>query len=328
MKIAIDIMSGDKSPDANINGVINTLKKTKKIFFTLVGDEKIIKKNKELNKYKKNFNIIHTSQIVTINDRPSRIIKIKPDSSLVKCISLIKDKKTDAVISSGNTGCLLASSLFILGKIENISRPALAAYIPNEKKGFVLCDVGANAINKPAHLLEFSLMAKAYIEYLEDIKNPKISLLNIGIEENKGNDLIKETYQLLKNNIPNFIGNIESRDLFKNKADIVICDGFTGNIVLKLIEGTVEKMIKWTTKSINSHSISKFAKPMLYPVFKDIKKNFDYEEHGATPLMGVNGIVLKCHGSSNEKAIENAINKAKKCIENNFIEKIKENLQK
>ena len=328
MKIAIDIMSGDKAPDANINGVINTLKKTKKTFFTLVGDEKIIKKNKVLNKYKKNFDIIHTSQIVATDDRPSRITKTKPDSSLVQCVNLIKDKKVDAVISSGNTGCLLASSLLTLGKIEGISRPALAAYIPNEKNGFVLCDVGANSINKPAHLLEFSLMAKAYIEYLEDIKNPKISLLNIGTEENKGNDLIKETYQLLKNNIPNFIGNIESRDLFNNKADIIICDGFTGNIVLKLIEGTVEKMIKWTTKSINSHSISKFAKPMLYPVFSDIKKNFDYEEHGATPLLGVNGIILKSHGSSNEKAIESAINKAKKCIKNNFIAKIKENLQK
>ena len=321
-------MSGDNAPKCNIDGVVNTLKNTKEIFFTLVGNKDVIKKNKILNQYKKNFNIVHTTQIVDLNDIPSRIIKTKPDSSLVKCIQLLKEKKVDAIISAGNTGCLLASALLTLGKIKGISRPALAAYIPNEKKGFILCDIGANSNNKPIHLLEFALMSKAYIQYLEDIKHPKIALLNIGQEGNKGNELTKQTYQLLKNNIANFVGNIESRYIFNNRADIIICDGFTGNIVLKLIEGTINKMINWTTNSINSHSISKFAKPMMYPVFSDIKKTFDYEEHGATPLLGVNGIVLKCHGSSNKKAIENAIIKAQKCIANNFIKKIESTLIK
>ena len=241
-------------------------------------------------------------------------------------VNIVKDNEVDAIVSSGNTAALLSSSLMMLGKIEKIKRPALGAFIPTEKGGFVLCDVGANSDNKPIHLLQFSLMASAYIKYLENIKNPKIALLNIGIEKNKGNNLSIDTYKLLDKYSQNFIGNIEARYILENKADIVICDGFTGNIVLKLIEGTVNKMIQWTKKSINQHSVSKLAQPLLYPVFKDIKKNFDYEEHGGAPLLGVNGIVIKCHGASNEKAILNGLLHAKKCVENNFISKIKESL--
>ena len=222
----------------------------------------------------------------------------------------------------------LKNWILILGKIDRIRRPALAAFIPTDKGGFVLCDVGANSDNKPIHLLQFSLMASAYIKYLEKIKKPKIALLNIGEESNKGNNMIVETHKLLDEYLDNFIGNLESRYILDNKADIVICDGFTGNIVLKLIEGTVKKMIDWTTDSINKHSISKLAKPMLFPVFSDIKKNFDYEEHGGAPLLGVNGIVIKCHGASNEKAIYNGLEHARKCVENDFIKKIKKSLDK
>ena len=323
MKIALDISSGDLAPNSTINGALNYLKNNGNAELILVGQKKhlnLLKKNK--------FVTIEANQLIDINDKPSRIIKTKPDSSMVKCISLLELNKVDAVISAGNTGCLLASSLFKIGKIDQIKRPALSAFIPIDNKGFLLCDVGANANNKPTHLLEFSLMAEAYIKYLEGVEKPKVALLNIGNESNKGNDLFIETFKLLESNLPNFIGNIESRYIFDNKADIIICDGFTGNIVLKLIEGLVTKMMHWTTKSINNHSISKLAKPMLYPVFKDIKKSFDYEEHGGTPLLGINGIVLKCHGSSNEKAIENAIFKAEKCINNDFIEKIKQSLNK
>ena len=328
MNIAIDIMNGDNSPSSVINGAIQFLKKSNNTTLYLVGKKKIF------NQYKKKLKSIKSSRYVLTSaeedildsDSITRLFKNRPESSLIKCIQLLKDKTVDAVVSAGNTGGLLASSLIMLGKIKDIRRPALGAYIPTEKGGFVLCDVGANSNNKPIHLLQFSLMASAYIKYLENKKNPKIALLNIGKESNKGNSLSVETYELLKKYSKNFIGNIESRYIFNNDADIVICDGFTGNVVLKLIEGTINKMISWTRTSIDNHSISKLAKPMLYPVFNDIKKTFDYEEHGGVPLLGINGIVIKCHGSSNNKAIYNGLLHAEKCVENNFIKEISTSL--
>ena len=325
MKIAIDVMNGDNSPSSNVNGAIRYLIKNPNDKIFLVGKKSTLNQTKKILTSKKisNYEFIYAEQEVSDDDSMTRLFKQKPESSLIKCIHLLKNKDVDAILSSGNTAALLSSSLMILGKIDAIKRPALGAFIPTEKGGFVLCDVGANSNNKPIHLLQFSLMATAYIKYLENIKNPRVALLNIGAEKNKGNNLTIETYELLEKYSKNFIGNIEARYILENKADIVICDGFTGNIVLKLIEGTVNKMIKWTKKSINKHSVSKLAQPLLYPVFKDIKKNFDYEEHGGAPLLGVNGIVIKCHGSSNDKAIYNGLLYAKKCVENNFIEKIK-----
>ena len=328
MKIAIDVMNGDKSPSSNINAALKYLIKNPKDYIYLVGKKTVLKKYTSNFKNKKidNFKYIYAEETISENDSMTRLFKKKPNCSLIKCIDLLKKNEVDAIVSSGNTAALLSSSLIMLGKIDKIKRPALGAFIPTEKGGFVLCDVGANSDNKPIHLLQFSLMATAYIKYLEDIKNPKIALLNIGGESSKGNQLSIETYKLLEKYAQNFIGNLESRYLLENKADIVICDGFTGNVVLKLIEGTINKMINWTKKSINNHSVSKLAQPLLYPVFKDIKKNFDYEEHGGAPLLGVNGIVIKCHGASNEKAILNGLLHARKCVKNDFISKIKESL--
>ena len=330
MKIAIDVMNGDKAPSSNINAALKYSIKNPEDDIYLVGKKTVLKKYQSDFKSKSisNFKNIYAEDTISEDDSMTRLFKRKPECSLIKCIELLKNNEVDAIVSSGNTAALLSSSLIILGKIDKIRRPALGAFIPTEKGGFVLCDVGANSDNKPIHLLQFSLMATAYIKYLEDIKKPKIALLNIGNEAKKGNQLSIETYNLLDKYSENFIGNLESRYLLENKADIVICDGFTGNIVLKLIEGTINKMIGWTKKSINNHSVSKLAKPLLYPVFKDIKKNFDYEEHGGAPLLGVNGIVIKCHGASNEKAIFNGLLHAKKCVENDFISKIKESLNK
>jgi len=331
MKIGLDIMSGDNAPLSNINGAIRYIQnsKSKDNCIVLYGNENILNNNKNLiSKNKKRISTFSTSQIINMNDRPSVAFKSKRNSSMIKIIDHLNENKVDAAVSSGNTGALLASSLLILGKIEGIRRPALAPFIPIGKKGFILCDAGANTDVKPEHLLQFAFMASAYIEHLDKINNPSIGLLNIGTERNKGNQLTKNTFKLLENNFKNFIGNIESRSLFDNKVDIVICDGFTGNIVLKLIEGTIHSMINTTMKSVNSHSISKIVKPVLYPVFSDIKKSFDYEEHGGTPLLGVNGIVTKCHGSSNDKAIENALLNTQKSFENNLINDIKKNLIK
>ncbi len=331
MKIGLDIMSGDNAPLSNINGAINYINNplSKNNTIILYGNENIIKNNISLiKKHKKRISTRITSHIINMNDSPSMAFKTKRNSSMIKIIDDLNDSNVDAAVSSGNTGALLASSLLILGKIKGIRRPALAPYIPIGKKGFILCDAGANTDIRPEHLLQFAYMSSAYIEHLGIINNPKIGLLNIGTEENKGSTLIKNTYKLLEKNFKNFKGNIESRSLLDSKVDIVICDGFTGNIVLKLIEGTISLMINITKQSINSHSLSKIVKPVLYPVFDDLKKSFDYEEYGGTPLLGVNGIVTKCHGSSNHKAIENALLNTQKSFENNLINDIKNNLTK
>ena len=322
MKIALDVIGGDNAPLSTIEGAFSYLddQGDSAAELILLGDKDQIESSiRNLSHDKSDITIQHTTETVGMNERSSRIFKEKPNSSLVQSVQLVRDGKAQAVVSAGNTGALLASSLFLIGKIPGIRRPAFAPFIPTNKEGFILCDAGANSDNKPEHLLQFAFMASAYIKHLDKIHRPKIGLLNIGIEKNKGNQLIKQTFPLLEHNFKNFIGNIESRTLFDNKVDIVVCDGFTGNIVLKLIEGTVNNMVKNTMKSINSHSLSKIIKPVLSPVLKDIKKSLDYEEHGGTPLLGVNGIVMKCHGASNDKAIENALLNTQKSYENNLI---------
>ena len=318
IKIALDMMGGDNAPSSNIGGVVEFLSESSnsaKIY--LVGKSDLISKELEShpNIASKNFEIVNTSQIVLPDDRPSRILKEKPDSSMVKSINLLNDNIVDAVVSAGNTGCLLASSFFKLGTIKNIKRPALVAFIPSENGNFLICDVGANSSAKPIHLLHFSKMASIYINNYLNIENPKIGLLNIGSEKGKGNELVKESYNLIKDNLKNFIGNIESRYIFDGKADIVVCDGFTGNIVLKLIEGITNYNFNLISSKLDSDSNQKI---------NSIKKMYNYEEYGATPILGIKGLVLKSHGSSSKLSIKNALKTAEKLHKFNLINKFEE----
>ena len=315
IKIALDIMGGDNAPQSNINGAIDFLKKNQgSVKIYMVGNKKYILPELEKNKNIPNdtFEIIHTSQIVTSDDKPSKIIKTKPDSSMNKTICLLKDNIVDAVISSGNTGCLVSSSFFNLGTIEGIKRPALFTIIPSEKGNFLLGDVGANPSSKPEQLLQFSKMASIFAKYQLKINEPKIGLLNIGSEPNKGTELIKETYSLMNDELTNFIGNIESRYIFDSKADIVICDGFTGNIVLKLIEGTMNYNLNLITNKLNLKSTEQI---------ESLKSVYDYEQTGAAPILGINGLVLKSHGASSRISIFNALRTAEKLSSINLISK-------
>ena len=250
------------------------------------------------------------------------------DSSLVKSIQLVKDGEAQAAVSAGNTGALLTSSLFLIGKIPGIRRPAFAPFIPTNNGGFILCDAGANADSKPQHLVQFALMASAYIEHLKNRPNPKVALLNIGREENKGNELMSNAYPMLKTHVRNFIGNIESRYILEGKADVVICDGFTGNIVLKLTEGIISHLMGWIQERIKVHSADNDISSIITPVFTDIKNTLDHEEHGATPLLGINGVVMKCHGSSSERGIKNSIIAAQKTVEGKLIDGIADRLSR
>ena len=331
IRIALDMMGGDNAPSSIINGVINFLKEHKngEVELHLVGSmldnlkilmnegwysERGINSDKIIHDKYASIQLYKSTQIVDYKDRPSRIIKTKPNSSMNISINLLKEGIVDAVISAGNTGCLLASSFFNLGMIKGIKRPALFAFIPSENGNFLICDVGANSSAKPEHLLQFGKMASIYMKFQMKINQPKIGLSNIGSEENKGNELSKNSFNLLSENLENFIGNIESRYIFDGKTDIVLCDGFTGNIVLKLIEGMAQ---------YNLNLISSKLKLDNNKIVKDIKKIYNYEQYGATPILGVEGLVFKSHGSSSEKGIKNAIKTAYKVSKINLIDKFK-----
>tara|TARA_Y100000768_G_scaffold107705_1_gene79114 strand:+ start:1188 stop:2138 length:951 start_codon:yes stop_codon:yes gene_type:complete len=312
IQIALDIMGGDNAPYSNLDGAIQFLNDYKDVKLCLVGDKSIIESEfvKKTNFTPNNYEIISTSQIVLPDDKPSKIIKNKPNSSMNKAICLLKNNDVGAVVSSGNTGCLVSSAFFNLGTINNIKRPALFALIPSKNGDFLICDVGANTSPKPEQLFQYAEMATVYTQYVQGIKNPKLALLNIGSESNKGTDLIKSSFNLLSDNLENFIGNIESRYIFDGKADIIICDGFTGNITLKLIEGMMTYNYQLIADKLRLKDDNKI---------NELKSIYDYEQVGATPILGINGLVLKSHGSSTGKSIYNALKSAKKLIEINLI---------
>ena len=331
MKIALDVLGGDNAPESNIKGVFSYLDhyvdSAEEII--LLGDRAQIETTiKSLSRDVSDVSIIHTSEVVGMNERASRIFREKPDSSLVKSIQLVKDGEAQAAVSAGNTGALLTSSLFLIGKIPGIRRPAFAPFIPTNNGGFILCDAGANADSKPQHLVQFALMASAYIEHLKIKPNPKVALLNIGQEKNKGNELMTNAYPMLKAHVRNFIGNIESRYILEGKADVVICDGFTGNIVLKLTEGIISHLMVWIQERIKVHSADNDISSIINPVFKDIRNTLDHEEVGAAPLLGINGVVMKCHGSSSERGIKNSIIAAQKTVEGKLIDGIADRLSR
>ncbi|MAJ33869.1 MAG: phosphate--acyl-ACP acyltransferase, partial [Candidatus Marinimicrobia bacterium] len=267
----------------------------------------------------------HTKDTVSIKDKSSTVIKKRPNSSLVKGIQLLKENKVDAFVSAGHTGAIMSASLLLLGRIKGIKRPALAAYLPIGKRGKVLCDVGANPDAKPEHLLQSSIMASNYYSYVENFPNPKIGLINIGSEPNKGSELYQETYKLLTKT-PKFIGNIEGRNILTSEADVLICDGFVGNTLLKFAESWVGTFTDEIKSRMDEKISFQVGSKLMKPIFKDLQKRYDYEEHGGTPLLGVNGISIVCHGSSGPKSIMNSIFLAQRCIKNDLLKSTQENI--
>ena len=317
LKIAIDIMGGDNSPKEPIHGIKSYIEHSldKDIFFYIVGDgqkaSNLIKNSIPKDQYQ----IIKTSQIIKMEDKPSEAFKSKPDSSMLKCIELVKDSKASALISAGNTGALLLGSSIIIKKISGVRKAILAPIIPNKSGSFILADVGANVSMKPQHFIDMGKLCTTYCESIGK-KNPSIHLLNIGQEKNKGTAAIVETYDLLSKNLTNFKGNIEARDLMNENLDIVLCDGFTGNIVLKLIEGLSHFLFDSLKDSCQDSSTENNI--------NNLKSVFDFEL--STLLLGINGIVLKCHGGSNRNSFKNAIIQAKQISESNLITKISSTL--
>mgnify|MGYP000137888289 FL=1 len=326
MKIAIDGMGGDNAPQAVVEGVVQALKEYEDIKLYITGPKDEIEK--ELSKYtypKDRVTVVHTSEVISPNEHPVMAIRKKKDSSLVKALNLVKEGECEAIISGGSTGAFLAGCTFIVGRIKGVERPALAPIMPGRNGKFMIVDVGANVDCKPQYLIQFAHMGKIYYEGMFNIKNTSIGLINIGAEEEKGNELTKATYKLLKEENFNFVGNVEPRDIPKGEVNVLVADGFVGNTALKMYEGSASNILGMIKDEIYSSSIiSKLGAVLLKPVFNGLKVKFDYKEVGGAPFLGVDGICIKAHGSSDGKAFKNAIRQTKLFKENDILNKIKE----
>ena len=326
MKIAVDAMGGDYAPHAIVSGAIAATRAAKGRFeVALVGFKEKIKEtlSYHFRVDELPISIYHASQQVEMSDSPTVALKQKKDSSIAVSMKLHKEGKVDAVVSAGNTGAVLASALINLRKIKNVMRPAIGSLIPNGKDVTLLIDAGTNVDCKPIHLLQFGIMGSIFISKIVGIENPKVGLLSIGEEETKGNELTQATYRLFKKSNLNFIGNVEGGDVLKDKSDVVVCDGFVGNIVLKFAESFNKVYSFNLRKKIGKRLQYNLGAYLLKPAFSRLKKTFDYAEYGGVPLLGVRGVCIICHGNSSSKAIKNAIFEAEKIINekvNNHIE--------
>lgn len=331
MKVAIDAMGGDNAPEAIVKGSI-LARDEYNLGIILTGKETEIKKILEKNTASfNNIDIINAEEVITNDDKPVMAIRRKKESSLVKALNAVKNKEADAVVSAGSTGALLSGGTLIIGRIEGIERPAIGSLIPNMSGGFaLLIDSGANVDSKPEFLYDFAIMGDIYLKRVMNIVSPRIALANIGAEKSKGDKLTVETYDLLENTtLPmNFIGNIEAREILQGKADIIVCDGFVGNMILKTLEGTVLELMKGLKKELMSTTRSKIGGALIKPALINFKSKFDYSEHGGAPLLGVKAPVIKAHGSSDEKAIKNAVRQAKICCDSNVNELIEESIMR
>ncbi|EGA89500.1 Fatty acid/phospholipid synthesis protein [Planococcus donghaensis MPA1U2] len=313
MRIAVDAMGGDNAPKEIIAGVYKALEEFTDIEIQLYGHED---KMKEFLKEHDRLTIVHCEEVITSEDDPARSVKRKKDASMVRMAQAVKDGNADGCVSAGNTGALMSAGLFIVGRIDGVDRPALAPTLPTiDSKGFVMLDLGANAEAKPEHLVQYAIMGSIYAEKVRSIKNPTVGLLNIGTEEKKGNDLTKAAFPLLKEAPVNFIGNVESRDLLNGVADVVVTDGFTGNMVLKTIEGTAMNVFAMMKDVFMSSVKTKVAAFLVKDDLKGLKGMLDYSEYGGAGLFGLKAPVIKAHGSSNANALFNAIRQTRTMIE-------------
>jgi glycerol-3-phosphate acyltransferase PlsX len=314
MKIAVDAMGGDNAPHAIIEGSVQAAREYG-TSLVLVGVEDIVKQELENHDVRGlNIEVKHASQVVDMDDLPSIALRRKPDSSIRIAISLIRDGIAHAVVSAGNTGASMAIAKVVCGTLEGVERPAIAAVIPNLKQATIVLDVGANVDSKPRHIVQFAVMGHVYAKDILNIENPRIGLLNIGVESSKGNELTKEVFEALKRTELNFIGNVEGRDVFNGKVDVVVCDGFVGNIVLKVTESFAETMGIVLKGEFSKNVRTKAGYMLIKPEISHLKRKMDYAEYGGAPLLGINGVLIKAHGSSGAKAIKNAIRVAGESI--------------
>lgn len=330
MRIAVDAMGGDRAPQEIVRGVVQAAKEkpqgTRELI--LVGDQTQIEKElAALDVSGLPITIHHCSEVVEMGESPVLALRKKKDASIAVCANLARDGKADAVVSAGNTGAAVASTMLKWRPLQGVERPAIAIVVPAPSGVFVLLDAGANSDCRPKHLLQFGVMGDVYARTILNIRNPRVGLLSIGEEASKGNELTREAFKLLEKSRLNFFGNIEGKDVFESKVDVIVCDGFVGNVVLKLSEGltgTLQKVIK---KEIMSTLLGKIGGLMIKPTLRRIKKSWHYEQFGGAPLLGINGRCIISHGASSPTAIRNAINVAEEYIVQKVNERILQAIQ-
>lgn len=323
MRIILDGMGGDNAPAAVVEGAVLASKEIEHEII-IIGQEELIQN--ELNKYRynpKKLSVADAREVITNDEAPVRAVRSKKDSSIVKGINMVKSGEGDIFISAGSTGALLSGGLFILGRIQGIDRPALASIYPIVGgQASLLVDAGANAECKPNNLLEFGIMGNIYMKKVIGRSEPKVGLVNIGTEAAKGSTLTKDAYELLEQSDMNFIGNVEAREVPKGACDVIVCDGFTGNVVLKLTEGLAWNILQVIKKKFTDGVKAKLGAALLIDKLSELKTEFDYSEYGGAPILGVKGPIVKMHGSSSANAVKNTILKGIPYVEENVVETI------
>ena len=329
IKIAVDAMGGDNAPSEIVKGAVEAVSERPDITVCLTGQEDIIKKELEKYTYKKEqIEIVPASEVIETGEPPVNAIRKKKDSSIVVGMNLVKRGEADGFVSAGSSGAILVGGQVIVGRIKGVERPPLAPLIPTERGFSLLIDCGANVDARPSHLVQFAQMGSIYMEHVMGVKRPRVAIVNIGAEEEKGNALVKETFPLLKE-CPgiNFIGSIEAREIPHGGADVIVCEAFVGNVILKLYEGVGATMISMIKKGMMSSLRSKIGALLIKPALKSTLKSFDASQYGGAPLLGLKGLVVKTHGSSKAVEIKNSILQCVTFVEQGMNDKIKAGIQ-
>jgi glycerol-3-phosphate acyltransferase PlsX len=327
MRVAVDAMGGDNAPVVEIEGVVAAVREFG-IPVTVVGDSERLRT--ELAKHDSaglDILIKHASEVVGMHDSASDAVRKKKDSSIRVAFDLVKNGEADAVVSAGNSGATMGIGMFVLKRLSGMERPAIATIFPTLRGKTLVLDVGGNVDCKPLHLVQFATMGEVYAKYVMDVENPKVGLLSNGEEASKGNELTRETNAILKNTSFNYVGYIEGRDIFNGLVDVVVCDGFVGNVVLKLSEGLAEAIGTMLKREIQQGLLSKIGYLLARRAFKNFRKQVDYSEYGGAPLLGIDGVAMICHGGSSPKAIKNAIRFAHDYVLKGVNQKMAEKLQ-
>ena len=325
MKIVVDAMGGDLAPKEIIDGVVQAVNEFPKLEVALIGLEDQIEQYLSHNEFpRERIEVIHAPEVVGMNDPATATIRRKRNSSISLGVSLLKDPQYKAFISAGNTGAVVAASTVFLGMLEGVERPAIGTVLPTLRGFSLLLDAGANTDPKPQHLVQSALMAKVYAHEVMGIEKPSVGLLNVGEEETKGTDFVKDIHRMLSEKIPeNFEGNVEGSGIFRGDCDCIVCDGFVGNVVLKVSESLAESATALIKREIKKSPLAMLGALLMRPRLRVIRKHADYSEYGGAPLLGVNGIVMICHGRSNAKAIKNAIRAACREVEHNILDRMR-----
>ncbi len=331
MKIALDAMGGDQGPELLIDGALLALRRNKELSIILLGPENLLKERiaqcADSGNVAGRLLVEHAPETVTMEESPVEAIRKKKDSTIMRGFDLVKNGQADAMVSAGHSGATMAAAIRKLGRLEGVSRPGIASLFPTRKTPVMLMDIGANVDCRPQHLFQFAVMASSCYALLQNKKNPRVGLLSIGSEPGKGNALIKETHELLRQSNLNFVGNVEGRDVYGGELDVVVCDGFVGNISLKISEGLAEAAMHMLKDEIMKSLQAKIGYLLIRKAFAAFRKRVDYAEYGGAPLLGINGIGIICHGSSSSVAICNAIGEAAKLVENKVNDSIVQSLR-